>query len=144
LNSPSTKSCKICLSRRTVQSCVEFWAFPLEESGFVRSVNYILTTAAYVIASSTRWAMKKAAVLSILVVAVLLPVGVKAQAQQPGKPPRIGLLYASASINAVRIAAFRQGMRELGYVEGKNFVLEERYAEGKLDRFPASGRAGAS
>jgi putative ABC transport system substrate-binding protein len=88
--------------------------------------------------------MKKAAVLSILVVAVLLPVGVKAQAQQPGKPPRIGLLYASASINAVRIAAFRQGMRELGYVEGKNFVLEERYAEGKLDRFPASGRAGAS
>jgi putative ABC transport system substrate-binding protein len=82
-------------------------------------------------------AMKKSGLVSILVVAMLLAFGVVAKAQQPGKIPRIGLLYASASINAVRIEAFRQGMRELGYVEGKNFVLEERYAEGKLDRFPA-------
>ena len=52
------------------------------------------------------------------------------------KIPRIGLLFASASANAARIQAFRQGLRELGYVQGKNILIEERYAEGKLDRYP--------
>jgi len=61
-----------------------------------------------------------------------------AEAQQPKKIPRIGYLGAvSPSANAVRIEAFRQGMRELGYVEGKNIVIEWRFAEGKLDRLPA-------
>ena len=61
-----------------------------------------------------------------------------AQAQQTGKVPRIGYLAAtSLSANAVRIEAFRQGLRELGYVEGKNIVIEWRFAEGKLDRLPA-------
>jgi putative ABC transport system substrate-binding protein len=61
-----------------------------------------------------------------------------AQAQQAGKIPRIGYLDAvSLSVNAARTEAFRQGLRELGYVEGKNIVIEWRSAEGKLDRLPA-------
>jgi ABC-type uncharacterized transport system substrate-binding protein len=59
------------------------------------------------------------------------------EAQQPTKVPRIGLLGGgSASTNAARTDAFRQGLRELGYVEGKNIVIEELWAEGKADRLP--------
>jgi putative ABC transport system substrate-binding protein len=61
-----------------------------------------------------------------------------ASAQQPTKIPRIGYLAASSlSTNAARIEAFRQGLREIGYVEGKNIVIELRSAEGKPDRLPA-------
>jgi ABC-type uncharacterized transport system substrate-binding protein len=79
--------------------------------------------------------MKKAAVPSILVAVVLLVLGVRAEAQQPKKVPRIGYVAgASRSTISARIEAFRQGMRELGYVEGKNIVIEWRYAEGKPER----------
>ncbi len=58
-----------------------------------------------------------------------------ALAQQPKKIPRIGILVGgSASSDAPRIDALRQGLRELGYIEGKNIAIEYRYAEGKLDR----------
>ena len=61
-----------------------------------------------------------------------------AEAQQPTKIPRIGYLTTvSPSAISARIEAFRQGLRELGYVEGKNIVIEWRSAEGKLDRLPA-------
>ena len=73
--------------------------------------------------------MKKAAMSSILVV-VVLAVGVISDAQQPKKVPRIGYLAGAFSIHP----AFMQGLRDLGYVEGKNIVIEPRYAEGKLDR----------
>ena len=67
--------------------------------------------------------MKKAALLSILVAVVLLAVAVIADAQQPKKVPRIGYLSGSSpSANAARYKAFGQGVRELGYVEGKNIV----------------------
>jgi putative tryptophan/tyrosine transport system substrate-binding protein len=70
--------------------------------------------------------------------AMLLALCASAEAQQPAKVPRIGILGAtSPSTNPARIEAFRQGLRELGYVEGKNIVIEWRYAEGKLDRLPA-------
>src|SRR6266478_5353061 len=82
--------------------------------------------------------MKRAAVPSILVAVVLLALGVIAEAQQPTKIPRIGYLgFGSPSTIPTRIEAFRQGLRELGYMEGKNIVIEYRYAEGKLDRLPA-------
>jgi putative ABC transport system substrate-binding protein len=64
--------------------------------------------------------------------------GAAARAQQPTKISRIGyLIAASPSASLARVEAFRQGLRELGYVEGKNIVIESRYAEGKLDRLPA-------
>jgi ABC-type uncharacterized transport system substrate-binding protein len=82
--------------------------------------------------------MKKATLLSILSIAGLLAGGVIAEAQQPKKAPRIGILSSlSPAAVLARMDAFRQGLRELGYVEGKNLVIEYRYAEGKLDRLPA-------
>ena len=61
--------------------------------------------------------------------------GAAVQAQQPKKVPRISYLAGSTPDGqSARIEAFRQGLRELGYVEGKNILIEYRYAEGKLDR----------
>jgi putative ABC transport system substrate-binding protein len=81
--------------------------------------------------------MTKAAVLSILVAVVLLALCVSADAQQPKKLPLIGFLIASSpSPVAARLEAFRQALRELGYVEGKSIVIEYRWAEGKVDRLP--------
>ncbi|MGE5817025.1 MAG: ABC transporter substrate-binding protein [Deltaproteobacteria bacterium] len=61
-----------------------------------------------------------------------------AHAQQPKKIPRIGFLSAvSPSTISARVEAFRQGLRELGYVEGKNIFIEWRFAEGKSDRLPS-------
>jgi hypothetical protein len=76
---------------------------------------------------------------SIWLPVILFVVSVSlAHAQQPRKVPRIGYLSASsASEVSPRADAFRQGLRELGYVEGKNLVIEFRYAEGKFDNLPA-------
>ena len=61
-----------------------------------------------------------------------------AQAQQPKRVPRIGYLTVeSLSAFSTRAEAFRQGLRELGYAEGKNIVIEWRYADGKFDHLPA-------
>jgi ABC-type uncharacterized transport system substrate-binding protein len=69
---------------------------------------------------------------------VLFALCLPADAQQPTKVPRIGFLgFTSLSGIAARIEAFRQGLRELGYVEGKDIAIEYRAAEGKLDRLPA-------
>jgi ABC-type uncharacterized transport system substrate-binding protein len=78
--------------------------------------------------------MRKNVVLLTLAT-LLLALCVSAEAQQPTKIPRIGYLSGnSASVDSTRHEAFRQGLRELGYLEGKNIVIEWRYAEGKLDR----------
>jgi len=73
-----------------------------------------------------------------LVTVLLLASGHLAEAQQPKKLPRIGYLAASPlSAISARTEALRRGLRELGYVEGKNIIIEYRSAEGKLDRLPA-------
>jgi putative ABC transport system substrate-binding protein len=75
---------------------------------------------------------------SILLIIALMGVGAIAHAQQSTKIPRIGYLNAvSPSSVSDRIEAFRQGLRELGYVEGKNIVIVSRYADGNLERLPA-------
>jgi putative ABC transport system substrate-binding protein len=56
-------------------------------------------------------------------------------AQQPAKIPRVGVLRPGAPPDQL-MEALREGLRELGYVEGRNIVLESRWAEGKLDRLP--------
>src|SRR5438552_4709130 len=72
------------------------------------------------------------------IVVALTVCGARAEAQQPTKILRIGFLgVTSPSTISARIEAFRQGLREFGYVEGKHIVIEYRYAEGKLDRLPA-------
>src|SRR3954471_14771656 len=66
----------------------------------------------------------------------LLGMPLAGQAQNAGKTYRVGYLgNSSASLEANLVGAFRQGMRDLGYVEGKNLVIEFRWAEGRYDRF---------
>jgi len=60
------------------------------------------------------------------------------EAQQAGKVSRIMFLGASsAALESDRVAVFRQGLRDLGYIEGQNVVIEYRWAEGHYDRYPA-------
>ncbi len=87
-----------------------------------------------VIGNSFSAKLSALSVLGALLLALSLPV----EAQQAKKVPRIGYLDGvSLSVNAARTEAFRQGLRELGYVEGKNIVIEWRSADGKPDRLPA-------
>ena len=60
-----------------------------------------------------------------------------AQAQQPAKVPRIGFLgNSTAALESNLVGAFREGLRDLGYEEGRNIVIEYRWAEGVYGRFP--------
>jgi len=73
--------------------------------------------------------------LRVLICVLLLALSFPADAQEPAKVWRIGVLVSSSpSLNASRDDALRQGLHEIGYVEGKNIIMEYRYAEGKLDR----------
>ncbi len=78
--------------------------------------------------------MKKSTFCGVLS-AMIFALCATAHAQQPTKIPRIGFLTGSSiSATSARIAAFRQGLRDLGYLEGKNIVIEWRSWEGKRDR----------
>jgi putative tryptophan/tyrosine transport system substrate-binding protein len=69
--------------------------------------------------------------------AMLFALCFSAEAQQPKKIPRIGYLTAFAGdTESIRAEGIRQGLRELGYVDGQNIAIEYRYAEGKIDRYP--------
>jgi len=74
-------------------------------------------------------------VIGLTLGATVFALSVSVEAQQPKKVPRIGFLTAtSASSQAPRLEAFRQGLKDLGYFEGKNITIEYRFAEEKLDR----------
>ena len=68
----------------------------------------------------------------------LLAVPLAARAQQGAKVPRVGFLgNSTAALEANLVGPFREGLRDLGYVEGRNVLIEYRWAEGKYERFPA-------
>jgi ABC-type uncharacterized transport system substrate-binding protein len=78
-------------------------------------------------------------VLSLIILTVaVLAAPLAAVAQPSTNIPRIGFLTAvPLAVMSARTEAFRQGLRELGYVEGRNIVIEWRSAEGELDRLPS-------
>jgi putative ABC transport system substrate-binding protein len=79
--------------------------------------------------------MKEKIVLSVVSTFILASFSL-AEAQQPAKIPRIGFIFSSGTPAdpSPQLEAFRLGLRNLGYVEGKNVLIERRYAEGRLDR----------
>ena len=79
----------------------------------------------------------KRSLMLLLIAFVIVARGMFAEAQQPTKFPRIGFLFnLSPADHASNMRVIRKGLRELGYVEGKNIFIEYRAAEGKLDRLP--------
>jgi putative ABC transport system substrate-binding protein len=76
----------------------------------------------------------------LMTVAGLLAAPLAAEAQQAGKVYRIGVLTPSANVPLATFDAFRQTLRELGYVEGRNIAIEWRFAEGRYERFPELAR----
>src|SRR5438105_1367795 len=81
--------------------------------------------------------------LIVIFLLSLVFLAVVTRAQQPvAKIPRIGVLSAGfppskTDVPAAGLAAFRQGLRDLGYVEGQTIIIEYRWAEGQEERFPA-------
>ena len=76
-------------------------------------------------------------IIGLALGSILLALGLPAQAQQPTKIARIGYLSPGDPVSrAYRIEAFRQGLKELGYIEGKNIIIEYRFAEARSDRLP--------
>jgi len=74
----------------------------------------------------------------VILCAMLLALGSSADAQQPAKIPRIGVLSTAGDsrIPGFQIEAFRKGLLDIGYIDGKNVLVDYRYAEGNQDRLP--------
>jgi putative ABC transport system substrate-binding protein len=77
-------------------------------------------------------------ILTIILTIALLATPLAATAQAAGPVPRVAYLSASSAASATwRVEAFRQGLRELGYIEGQNILIEYRWADGRFERLPA-------
>ena len=81
--------------------------------------------------------MRTSRLAGMVILALGLLLAAPAAAQQPGKVYRIGMLLHTDDPSDPGRIAFREGLRALGWVEGQNYVLELRFAEGQADRFPA-------
>ena len=75
----------------------------------------------------------------LILYAMLLALSLPAEAQQAGKVPRIGYVSPTGGPKTPgpAVEGFQQGLRDFGYIEGKNIVVEYRYVEGKFDRNPS-------
>jgi putative ABC transport system substrate-binding protein len=86
--------------------------------------------------------MRNISLFFSLLLTVLVPIGSLVEAQQAKKIPRVGYLLSGSAPSPAparpnpSVESFRQGLRELGYVEGKNIIVEYRAAEGKFERLP--------
>ena len=80
--------------------------------------------------------------LSLAVAVSILAAPLAAEAQQAAKIAHIGYLAPNLAASGHLPEAFRQGLRDLGYVEGRNVVIEYRDAEGKFERLPALAGCG--
>jgi putative tryptophan/tyrosine transport system substrate-binding protein len=79
---------------------------------------------------------KKASLFGLTLFAMLFALSFAAEAQQPKKVSKIGFLSPGSASGGTAVETIRQGLRELGYIEGNNIIIEYRWAEGKLDRLP--------
>jgi putative tryptophan/tyrosine transport system substrate-binding protein len=80
-------------------------------------------------------------IIGLALGSILLALGLPAEAQQPTKIARVGYLSPGDPVSRVyRIEAFRQGLKELGYIEGKNIITEYRFAEARSERLPELAR----
>jgi putative tryptophan/tyrosine transport system substrate-binding protein len=82
------------------------------------------------------WRFKRTKLFCLGLSAQLFALAGSAEAQQPKKVWRIGVLSGGYSAQSVQLDALHRGLRELGYVEGQNVVIEYRYSEGKHERLP--------
>jgi putative ABC transport system substrate-binding protein len=82
------------------------------------------------------WAVPITTGIMIVVLTTLAALPLVANAQPAGKAPRVAYLSASSASSAT-VEAFEQGLRELGYVDGRNILIEYRWANGQFDRLPA-------
>src|SRR5215475_4491169 len=80
-------------------------------------------------------------IIGLALGSILFAFGLPVRAQQPTKIARIGYLNPGDPVSRTyRTEAFRQGLRELGYIEGKNIIIEYRFAEAKAERLPELAR----
>ena len=80
-------------------------------------------------------------IIGLSLVSILLTLGLPAQAQQPSKVARIGYLSPGDPVSRVyRVEAFRKGLKELGCIEGKNIIIEYRFAQARPERLPELAR----